>query len=169
METPKSSGLSYYKWNFGSVDEPGESGITYRTVKECDDREGERGNVMANWEQQHALLLAPNLKQPPPPPQPASLVHVHASHVNGLACWNLLELPRKPSLTVLVQGGCKEYPRQPLEDRCILLPLIYVSHYLRMTNQSVRPNKDNGFAVPRAVAPSIAIARDYRHPKNIQK
>ena len=68
METPKSSGLSYYKWNFGSVDEPGESGITYRTVKECDDREGERGNVMANWEQQHALLLAPNLKQPPPPP-----------------------------------------------------------------------------------------------------
>ena len=44
------------------MDQPGESGITYKSTKGCDDRQGERDKVVEAWEVEHerphALLSA---------------------------------------------------------------------------------------------------------------
>ncbi|CAE7368827.1 unnamed protein product, partial [Symbiodinium necroappetens] len=46
-------GMSYYAWNLGDVDEPGKSGLTPTTVKECADREIARDFQLAKWQNEH--------------------------------------------------------------------------------------------------------------------
>ncbi|CAE7527148.1 TRPT1, partial [Symbiodinium necroappetens] len=60
-------GSSWYEWNLKDVDQPGESGITYKNTKGCDDRQGERDKVVEAWEEEHerraaySTLVAENL------------------------------------------------------------------------------------------------------------